>query len=309
MNRRDILAGAAAVVASAGALPARAADTTVRIATLPLDVSAACVYADTLGYFRDAGIVAEISATGAGSTLTPVIGNAADIGFASIVGVAIAYKHNVPVTIIAPADVVVASAPTNRLLLPKGSSIKTARDLEGKTIAVNGLKTISQLIVQNFIDANGGDSTQTKFVEMAFPAMLAALSANRVDCALLGEPFIAAGRETAVAWADPFATLAPRNLVGVWFASTHWAQSNRPLVAAFNHAMTRTAQWANSHHAQSAPMLQKFTKIDSATLNAMVRATYPTRFEVSEMQPLIDLVAHYALIPATFPVHEMIFTA
>src|SRR5436190_8401042 len=70
----------------------------------------------------------------------------------------------------------------------KSSPIKSAKDLEGKTIAVNTLNNIVHLMAMAWMDKNGGTSSKTKFVEIPFPNMEAALAAGKVDAISVHEP-------------------------------------------------------------------------------------------------------------------------
>jgi NitT/TauT family transport system substrate-binding protein len=61
----------------------------------------------------------------------------------------------------------------------KTSPIKGAKDLEGKTVAVNTLNNIVHLMAMAWIDKNGASSGKVKFVEVPFPQMEAALVGER----------------------------------------------------------------------------------------------------------------------------------
>ena len=64
------------------------------------------------------------------------------------------------------------------VVVPKGSPIKTAKDLVGKTVAVNNLKNIGDTSVRASVRKAGGDASDIKFVELAFPDMPAAIQGN-----------------------------------------------------------------------------------------------------------------------------------
>jgi len=63
---------------------------------------------------------------------------------------------------------------TTALVVAKNSPLRTAKDLSGKTIAVNALLGIQQIAAEAWIDKNGGDSTTVKFVELSISQELAA---------------------------------------------------------------------------------------------------------------------------------------
>ena len=302
------LLGAGAAVA-ATSRPARANDV-VRFATPPLDAGAEAYYGLDMQFFRDAGIDAQVQSISNGSAVASAVASgAADIGFSNLISIATAFKKGVPLTIIAPASLYLASDPTSVLMVPKNSPVKSARNLNGKTLAASGLGTITEFAPRLWIDKNGGDSTTVKFVEMSMPQILPALAADRIDAAIVVEPFIAAAKADSRILADAYDVLGQRFLIGVYFTTLGWARADVPLVARVQAALAKTADWANSHKDLSGLILVKYSKLDPALLKTMLRVEYGAKFNLAEMQPVIDLAARYDQIPATFPASEMIFKA
>ena len=70
------------------------------------------------------------------------------------------------------------------------SSIRTPADLVGKTIALNALKGVAEIVVRGALDKRGVDSSQVKYTVMPFPAMPAALASGLVDAVHTPEPFM-----------------------------------------------------------------------------------------------------------------------
>ena len=156
-------------------------------------------------------------------------------------------------------------------------------------------------------DKNGGDSSTVKFVEMAMPQILPALAANRIDGAIVVEPFIAPARADSRVFANAFDALGQRYLIGVYFATTAWAKAHPDVVVRIRTALAKTAEWANKNTAQSGEILVKYSKLDPALLKTMLRVVYAVKFNAAEMQPVIDLAARFGAIPAAFPADQLIF--
>jgi NitT/TauT family transport system substrate-binding protein len=308
IDRHTLLAGLGAGFAAA-ALPsvARAADT-VNIATIPLDAGAEVYYAADMGYFRDAGIDAQIQPIPSGAAISAAVAaGAIDIGFSNLISIAAAYKRNIPFTLLAPGSLYTATIPTSVLMVPINSPAKTAKDLNGKTFAVNGLKTITQYVPQLWMDKNGGDSSTIKFVEMTFPTIIEALGANRIDAAIVADPFIAKAKSNARILADAYDAIGSRYIIGCWFSTKQWATAHRDVAARFASTIAKTAAWANAHKPLSGSILAKYAKMDPAVAASMLRVDYAPAFSVAQMQPLIDLAARYGGLPSAFPADELIF--
>jgi ABC-type nitrate/sulfonate/bicarbonate transport system substrate-binding protein len=308
MNRRRALVIAAGAPCALATLAAARAAETLRIATLTIDSGAACFYAQEEGFFARAGIDAQIQTVSSGGAIVAAVAsNSVDIGFANIVSAAAAFTKNIPVVLVAPGSVDVEQVPTNALIVGPNSTIRTARDLNGKTMATTTLRNIVQCAAQNWIDKNGGDSSTVRFVEMPFSEMVGALVAGRIDAAIVAEPFMTAARGRTRFRAYPMAAIGPRVQLGGWIASLGWARANAALVAAFADAITKTNAWANAHHDVTAQILIKVGKLDPQLAAKMNRATYATQLVASELQPAIDVAARYGAIPHAVAAQAMIF--
>ncbi|HEX3550392.1 MAG TPA: ABC transporter substrate-binding protein [Candidatus Elarobacter sp.] len=307
MKRSTVLHALAAGAASA-ALPLRirAADA-IRFATIPIDTGAQAFYADAQHLFARSGIDATVQSIPNGGAITSaVVGGSMDVGFSNILSLALAHERGLPVTLIAPAGLYVSKAPTSVLMVAKDSPVRDARGLNGKMIAVNGLKNITQLAVQAWMDKNGGDSKTAQFVEMPFSDMPAALASHRVDGALVAEPDVTQAKASARVLGKAYDAISPNFLIAGWFTSQKWAGEHPELVKKVAHVMRDCAAWANKNEAATADILAHVTKIDPATLHSMVRSVYAERLEPGAIQPLIDLAAKYGLLKAPFPAQDLI---
>jgi NitT/TauT family transport system substrate-binding protein len=309
MNRKHAIvgAGAAAGTIAVGA-NVRAADLTVRIAALTIDASAACYYAQDQGFFKRAGVDAQIQSIASGGAIVgAVASNAVDVGFANFVSVVAAFARNLPVTIVAPGSVDVESMPTNVLIVAPSSPIRTGSDFNGKTMATSTLRNIVQFAAQLWVDKHGGDSTTIKFIEMPFSAMTDALLAGRIDAALVAEPFMTAAKSRTRVVAYPMSAIGPRVQLGGWIANTTWARANLPAVAAFTDALVKANDWGNAHRDLSAGILAEHAHLDAGVAATMNRATYAPRLVAAEMQPAIDVAARYGAIAQSIPAERMLF--
>jgi NitT/TauT family transport system substrate-binding protein len=117
-------------------------------------------------------------------------------------------------------------------VLPTSPS-KGAQDLEGKTVAVNGLNNIAHLMVMAWIDKQGANSSKVKFVEVPFPQMEAALVGGKLDAISVHEPFVTAAVENGQTrvLAYPWGDVLPRFLIASWFASAKWTVKHKDMGA------------------------------------------------------------------------------
>lgn len=282
----------------------------LRIALLPVDPAACAYYAKDLDYFSNAGIAADIQVIQSGSAVvSAVVAGSLDVGWSNPISVAAAHLRGIPIVAIAAGGVYIAHEPTAAIVVPKTSTLKTAHDFNGTTMACSGLRTIGQWGPAAWIDKNGGDSSTVKFIEMPFPEMPLALAQNRVDSAFAAEPYITLSKDTSRVFVDALVAVAPRFSFGVWVATQQWAESHRDVIERFTRVMSRTASWANTHHDESAVILSAFSKLNLAVAKKMLRVTYATRLLKSDIQPVLDLATHYGTLPNTVPADQIVFKA
>jgi NitT/TauT family transport system substrate-binding protein len=280
----------------------------IKLATIPIDTGAEAFYAADQGFFKKNDLDIEIERISNGSAITAaVVSGSLDIGFSNVISLAIAFQHGVPITLIAPGSVYNTKAPTTVCSVATGSPIKTAKDLNGKIFATNGLKNIGEFAPRAWIDRNGGDSSTVKFVEMPFPDMAAALAAGRIDAAVLAEPTATVAKSQLRFLSKCYDGPGNDYLLGAWFVTTAWATAHPDLVKKFQQAMRETAVWANANHPATAAILAREAKIDPAIALSMNRAPYAERLDPAQIQPVIDVTAKYGSLPAPFPATELIF--
>lgn len=309
MNRRSALSlGAAAIAAPLIPTRVRAQARPIRIALVPIDNNALPFFAQEMGFFAKAGLVADVAQMQSGAAMTAAVaGGSIDIASSNIVQLAQAHERHLPFTLVAPAGVYLPQAATTLLMVPVNTPLKTARDLNGKTIAVTGLKSIAQFAPMAWVDKNGGDSKTVKFVEMAVREMPDAMAAGRVDAAVVQEPFIAGAKlKNAKVFADVFGAIGSSYLISAYFGTSDWAKANPETVKAFQRVMLETAVWANKNHAKTADILVNVLHLDPNVVPTMTRAIFAETLQPSQLQPPIDVAAKYGGI-ADFPASELIF--
>lgn len=314
MNRAIIVYSLGALLLTAGLLTRSGLAQTpesVKIATIPIDAGAEALYAADNGFFRRNGIEAHIEHISNGPAITAAVASGAvNIGFSNLVSLAIAFKRGLPITLIAPAGSYTATAPTTVCMVARDSSIKSAKDLDGKVFATNGLKNIGEFGPRAWIDATGGDSSTVKFVEMPFPAMPGALAEGRIDAAVVSEPTATLSAGSMQLLSDCYDGIGKNFMIGAYFTTTAWATAHPELVRAVQQALRETAAWANDHHPQTAAILAKEAKIDpNVAARIRYRVFYPERLDPALIQPIIDVTAKYGGLPKSFSASEMIFQA
>ena len=306
-----------AIVLAAGALamsarPAHAqtpgALAPIRIGALPIESMGEAYYGDDLGFFKRAGLDARVEAmSNSGTLVSAVISGTIDVGPTNCVTLAQAYAKGLPIYFIAPGAVYSDRSPTTELAVANDSPYRSAKDLNGKRIAVLTLGGFLQVAAQNWLDLNGADSKTVTFLELPSSEIVAALQAKRVDAAGLPEPFRSSAKaQNAVRFiAAPYSSVGKRVMVSAWVANHAWVDANPATVQRFVAAIRTIAQWANTHGSESAVVLSKYTHLPVSVIESMNHDPFSARTDVSTIQPIIDVCARYNLIPRRFPASDL----
>ena len=288
---------AAGLVAGNASMPAAAQSaaplTSIKIATPGNDGNAMAWYAQDSGIFAKHGLTAEITPIrrGGGAAIAAAIaGGAADIGEGDIVAVATARARGIPITMLAPSFLYRSSNPVQALVVAKTSTIKTAKDLDGKTIGVISLEGPAKVATQKYLVANGADISTIKFIEITPSTAAAEVARGQIASATVNEPNLTPALETTRELAYPFNSLGNQVQVSAWFAKEDWVKANPVAARAFVDAMKDTAIWANNvaNQPMTAIILQKYDRFPTDFIKKMRRASYGEKFDLTTMQPLLD---------------------
>jgi NitT/TauT family transport system substrate-binding protein len=141
------------------------------------------ICAQQSGLFRNAGLDVVVQKINSGAaTAAALAGGGLDVGILNSVTVIEANAHGVGLSILFPNRMHVPGKPFDAAMVTAAaSSIRSGRDLNGRTIGCTAIKGASWLLCRAWMDANGGDSTTAKFVEVPFSAIPVALESGRID--------------------------------------------------------------------------------------------------------------------------------
>jgi NitT/TauT family transport system substrate-binding protein len=295
----------------AAALPAAAQTLPVlRLVCIPTDSYGEAYYAQDMGFFAKHGIAIDIVVTSGGAiAINALAGNSADIGVANPLSVGLAYSKGVPISIFAGGGLYTTASPATLLLVPKESTLRTAKDLEGKTIALPGLGDQLQAATSVWLLKNGADPAKVKYVEVnPGRLILAALTQNHIDAATAPEPTMTESLQAgARVFGDPFAAVAPRFFIGVWVARSDWLKANPDLARRFTDAIYEAGRWANTHPTESAAILAKYAKGDPILFRTMHRATYTdSAIDPRLVQPPLDAALRTGLLPSAVKASDLV---
>ena len=297
-------------------IPARAIAqtmrTTVRVGTIAIDNGAEVFYAQDRGLFEKAGLSVEITTmSNGGAIVAAVASGALDVGFSNLFSVVAAFARGIPVRVIAPASLYLNTSPAQALIVLKDSPYHTGKDLDGKTVGCDGLKGISQITAEAWIDAHGGDSKSVKFIEVPLPLMAQALLQHRIDAgngALSTDPTLGTPQATDRILGYPNDAVSKRFLTSGWISNVSWINANGDAVRRFGDATLEAGRWANANQTASGKILMKYGKLTPTLMRVLshFRAPYAEDLDPALIAPVIAFSVRYGIIANAFPPEDLV---
>jgi NitT/TauT family transport system substrate-binding protein len=290
------LAGAIVALAVFGgtAASAQRATVEVRVVTLPIANGFPLDLGIKKGFFGQQGITIKKTTLQSGNDVVLALANNnGDIGYLGFVPMYIAVTSGIPMTLVAASEVEGTSASDNwqNILVKGSSSIRSARDLAGKTIAVNALKGVGEVMIKAAMEKVGVRPSAFRLTAIPFPQMRSALNNGQVDAIWTPEPFLsqALNIDNARIVMAPGPVLSRYWPIGGYAARQAWRSSNPALAQRFRTAINRSLSYAQSHPAEIREMLP------AGTQNVRLPIWSPL-VDRSKLQTLANYTRRYGVI-------------
>ncbi|HEY4407049.1 MAG TPA: ABC transporter substrate-binding protein [Xanthobacteraceae bacterium] len=272
----------------------------VTVGVIPIIDVAPIYLGAAKGFFTKQNLEVTLqTAQGGAELVTPVMTGQREFGFSNISSLLIAQTRGLDIVAIA-AGASSTGEPGHdfgAIIAPSDSPLKSAKDLEGKTVAVNNLKNIGDTSVKAAVRKAGGDDSKVKFVELAFPDMPAALGNKLVDAAWIVEPFLAIAKEQgakAIAW--NLVDTAPNLMIAVYFTSGKYAQEHADTVKRFTAAMNESLAYADTHAEEVRAIVPTYTRISKELIGKLTLPRWPTEMNRKSTETLADLSVKDGLV-------------
>jgi len=280
--------------------------TTITVNTLPIANGLPLDLGIRKGFFAAQGIEINKRTLQSGNDIVLALANRnGEIGYVGWVPAMIARTQGIPLAAVAASDVEGTSVNDNwqNILVKRDSSIRTPRDLAGKTIAVNALKGVGEVMIKAALQRRGVNPNSVRLLALPFPAMRTALNNGQVDAIWTPEPFMSQalnidGARIVMAPGPELGRFWP---IGAYVALDDWTRRNPGLARRFRTAINQSLAYAQSHPQEIREMLPPGTQnvrlpiwspvIDRQKLAQLAR--YSRQYDVISSLPNLAL-----LVPA-----------
>ncbi len=242
-----VVFGATAASAPAG----RQAAVTITVNTLPIANALPMDLGIKKGFFAEQGIeITKRTLQSGNDVVLALQNNNGEIGYLGWVPMMIARTQGIKLTAVAASEVEGTNETDNwqNILVRGSSSIRTPADLAGKTIAVNALKGVGEVMIKAALKKVGVDPNSVRLLALPFPAMRSALNNGQVDAIWTPEPFLSQvlsdGGRTVMAPGPVLGRFFP---IGGYASRDEWAARNPGLAARFRAAINKSLTYSQAH--------------------------------------------------------------
>jgi len=230
----------------------RAQLTTVTVDTLPIANGLPLDLGIKQGFFAAQGIEIKKNVLQSGNDIVLALANHnGEIGYLGYVPMMIARTQGIPIQLVSASEVEGTNEADNwqNIMVKGSSSIRSAADLAGKTIAVNALKGVGEVMIKAALKKLGVDPNSPKLLALGFGTMRTALNNGQVDAFWAPEPFVSQGLNLD----GDRIVMAPGPVLGKYWpiggygALDSWVSQNPQLAKSFRDAINESLAYAQSH--------------------------------------------------------------
>lgn len=253
--------------AASGAASAPAAgNVTFRVAVQPIADFAPIWLGVSQGIFAKQGVTVEVvPGTASSSSQIPLLSSGqADLAATTATAALQASSQGVGVRIVGGLTTFGDSPETDQsgLIVGKGSPIKSYPDLVGKTVAVSGLKSVTQAAIMAAVAKAGGDAKAVKFIQIPMPTIANTVATGGADAGFVVDPFLgAAVGGGATLLAHPLADVASGFPATSLVATTSFVDKNGAALKKFTAALATAVTYSKDHPDEVIAAIAKGAKV------------------------------------------------
>lgn len=264
------------------------------------------------GFYKAAGIDLDILYNMTPAQAGPaLLAGRIDFSLASW-GVLISFASNgIPMRAVANLNVAGKSPKDDdeQLATLAGSSLKSAKNLGGKTIGMIALNGWAEIVVRDAAARAGVAQNQLKFVVVQAADMGTALRAKRIDAAMMTEPYLqllktqTKTRELGISAAS-FIPQVPKLPI---MTTVSYQKSHPKIVDAMRKATNRSVAYARKNPKEVAKLLPGLTGQSPKVIAKMKKTHYSEKIDMAKIQRLANAFSRFGKVNKKVNAKDLVF--
>lgn len=274
---------------------------TVTIGSLPVLTTGTLYAGEEQGFFEERGLKLDVQISQGGAAVVPAVASGQiEFGSGNPISLMQARDRGIDLKIVAHwssshSDKVDGDS-TAVMAMPE-SGLKSAKDLAGKTVAVNTLQNLGELVIREAVKKDGGDPEQVSFVEMGFADMPNALAQGSIDAAWSPEPFMTVmmdqGAEV-VSYANNEAVLGMPSQM--FFTSAKLVEEDPDYVRTVRDAINESQDYSQENPDAVKAAAKEFLSIDESLLDRMRVEEYGSDLRREQIERTAELMVEHGIV-------------
>jgi NitT/TauT family transport system substrate-binding protein len=277
------------------------ASASIVVAAVPATGAAGLYIAEQRGLFAAAGLHVTIeSSVSAADVIPDLLNGSVQVSLGQWTSAIAVAARGIGLRALGPGNA--GGVGLEEVVVAKHSPITSLAQLKGKTIAVNVLSGLSQLVTDSVLARAGISPSQVHYTPIPFTSTAAALAAHHVDAALMIQPYLAkaAQQVTELADVDEGAT-ADFPITG-YVATAAWVQKNPTVAAAFSRALAEGQKIAAANRAAVNQAVVKYVGVSPQAAASMTLGAFPLAVSAADLSRVATLMQSYGLLPKSVDV-------
>ena len=262
------------------------------------------------GFFAQHGLKVNIKNLNGGSAIDPALeSGAVQIGGSNILSEVQAAQQGFKIPCFAGDSVLPASGHLFSLLTSSKANISSPADLKGKTIAINAIAGVSQVVMDKYLESKGVAYKSVHYVALGYPDMPAALSGNRVAAALVYEPYvtIASQQGSKILDPTPYSVISSAPMLTCWNATQKWLKGHEDVARNFVAAITQADAWAKANPAAYHQVLLKYTETPKDLINKITIQDARATITAADVNAWVNPARTYGIITKPVDMANVIY--
>ena len=274
----------------------------LRVGYIPITDAAQLYVANDLGIFNKHGIVVKTIAFTSGAKIIQALSiGELDVGFTGTVPLIQANSRGLELKAITGGSVQNQQNAYQALVVSAVSDIFQPQQLEGKTIGINAFKSIDHAFTLAWLEKHKVNLQTTKFVEIPFPQMEAALSSGQIQASSMIEPYItiAEDRQALRILDHHIVDIKPEFEMTTYVVSASEVNKMQKEFKAFQSAINEATDLINQGNIDLTKIISENIKLDEQTTRKMIVPSFDNELTMDNLKFVSDMLINLGFIEKT----------
>lgn len=183
------------------------------------------------------------------------------------------------------------SEDSTAVVVAKGSPLKSLADLPGHTVALSGLKSVTQAAIVEAVRQQGGDPSTVEFIQAPLTTIGSLVASGKVDAGFLIDPLLTPALAQGLqVLGRPFPLVGPGLPATSLVSSTKYASAHPQVIAQLKAALAEAVSYATAHPDAVKSATAANSKIPAELVNASILPPFDASVTEAKVKQEVKLL-------------------